>query len=245
MSSTQVIFKPGGVVALVAVSAMVVTGIVVALGGSGSQKNVAGAAPAPPPPVVTDAANMSDEQRLVSLNNDTEQARDWLFLGPLPTGTAIPDGAMTDENRAQMLRIIGTPYLPTEAKYQAHEDTAVTLKKESFRWRKVHGSAFNFQELFDGKNAPSGILSNVVVYGYTTIESKGAARKNLHFRSDDGAIVWMNGQQVYRGNEIRGVDIEDVIPVELRDGQNNVLVKVGQGSNGWGMSFHLEDRPEK
>ncbi|MBC8136882.1 MAG: hypothetical protein H8F28_13440 [Fibrella sp.] len=238
MTSTRIIFKPAGVIALLLLSAIVVTVFIFSLQGRSKNSAAVGK--------VSSTRNtngvqepMQDELRLVRLNETPGQSRDWLFLGPLPSGSTIPDGAMTEENKARMRQIIATSYLPTEAKYKARADVPVTVNKVTYRWRKVTGSAFNFVEMFaQGSQTPP--LTNVVVYGYTTIESKSATRKRLRFRSDDGAIVWINGQQVYMGNEIRGVDIEDVIPIDLRPGQNNVLVKIGQGTNGWGMSFHLE-----
>lgn len=254
MESTQVIFKPGGVIALVVVSAAVMTAIIVTFGkdktpAAGAATTTVGAASksnAPAVPVApVDPTALKDEALLADLNKDPGQVRDWLFLGALPSGTAIPDGARTEENKALMRKIIATSYLPTETKYRARENQLVTLNGADYKWQKVKGSGFNFHEIFKSKEAPSTPLTNVVVYGYTTIDSKETTKKNLHFRSDDGAIVWVNGQKVYTGNEIRGVDDENVIPIDLHPGQNNVLVKVGQGTNGWGMAFQLEDLPGK
>lgn len=248
MTSTRVIFKPAGVVALTVLSTAIVTAIVIGFRGgvpSNASGNAAGSVTKMRAVNSPGTLNeiMEDEVRLVRLNADQTQKRDWLFLGPLSSGSTIPDGAMTSDNKAKMRQIIGTSYLPTEAKYKARENVAVTVGKNTYRWRKVKGSAFNFQEMFAPKEASGNSLTNVVVYGYTNIESKAATKKHLRLRSDDGAIVWVNGKRVYMGNEIRGVDIEDVIPIDLRAGQNNVLIKVGQGSNGWGMSFHLDAMP--
>jgi hypothetical protein len=60
--------------------------------------------------------------------------------------------------------------------------------------------------------------------------------------SDDGARVWLNGQEVFSVNTIRGVQPDqDAIPgLTLRAGKNLLLVKVGQGVGGWGLAARLE-----
>ncbi|MBC8136880.1 MAG: hypothetical protein H8F28_13430 [Fibrella sp.] len=255
MSTTQVIFKPGGVIALVVVAAVIIATII------GFRGRNSGSQPVRVPAVVADktltpdetvnefgltAGEVSDKEVLATLNAAPGQSRDWLFLGPLLSGSTITGVTNTESDAATMRKIISTSYLPTESKYKARENSPVTVNNATYRWRKAKGSAFNFKEMFTSKETPFYALTNVVVYGYTTIESKGATEKRLRFRSDDGAIVWINGQQVYMGDKIRGIETgEDIIPLKLRPGRNNVLVKVAQGSGGWGMSFHIEDMSAK
>lgn len=257
MSNTQVIFKPGGVIALVLVCGTVVTAGIIGLrarnaanAAKTSPAMTGGTANAPAPtaaqpgymidPAMT-GGEITDKELLVSLNATPGQAQDWLFLGPLSSGRAITNTESNKDDEATMRTIIGTSYIPTEAKFQAHENVPVTVNGTTYRWKKVKGSAFDFKELFATPQTPRTSLINTVVYGYTTIESKTAEKRTLHFRSDDGAIVWVNGEKVYFGDKIRGIDDEDIIPIKLRPGRNNVLVKVGQGSGGWGMSFQLQD----
>ncbi|MBC8136881.1 MAG: hypothetical protein H8F28_13435 [Fibrella sp.] len=250
MSSTQVVFKPGGVAALVVVFATIIIVSLVGLRGrNASSTSGAAVGAVAVTPVVDDVPitgpELEERKFLANLDATPGQKRNWLFLGPLLSGSNITNVENTKDDEAKMREIIGTSYLPTEAKYKAHENLPVTVNNATYRWRKVTGSAFDFKDMYASKTMPRSAMTNVVVYGYTTIESKGATEKRLRFRSDDGAIVWINGQQVYMGNKIRGVEIEDVIPVQLRPGRNNVLVKVGQGNGGWGMSFQVEDAPEK
>lgn len=256
MSSTQVIFKPAGVIALLVIAGAIITTGIIGLrarNASNAEKSVptkvVGATPnpTPSPKYIVESTmtpgEIAEKDLLLSLNASTEQARDWLFLGPISSGRAISNVSTNKDDEAKMRLIVGHTYLPTEAKYQAKENAPVTLDKTTYRWKKVRGSGFDFRQMFATPQTPPSMLVNMVVYGYTTIESKGATKKKLHFRSDDGAIIWINGQRVYMVDKIRGVTSEDVIPIDLRPGRNNVLVKVGQGSAGWGMAFQLEDVP--
>ncbi|NQT88635.1 NPCBM/NEW2 domain-containing protein, partial [bacterium] len=77
--------------------------------------------------------------------------------------------------------------------------------------------------------------SNVVAYAYRTIESDQGGKAMLSVGSDDGIRIWLNDAVVHDHILARGVHPdEDVVPVDLRKGSNRLLVKVEQGSGGWG-----------
>lgn len=64
------------------------------------------------------------------------------------------------------------------------------------------------------------------------------------FGSDDGAAVWVNGQRVHHlVTPGRGLEPDsDHFAVPLRAGKNQLLVKVENGSGGWGFALRLLDR---
>jgi hypothetical protein len=248
VDSYRVVIKPNGVL-LIGIAAAVILGVtVVQISGrmNSGQKPVGGA-----PPAATNAAAAPDDEMtppereekemLVNWNKEPGQARDWLFLGPLSSGSQITTMGNDADAQAQMDRTINTVYLPQEAKYQAKENASFNLEGKNFSWRKFNGSAFDFKNIFTTPETPISSLKNVVVYGVTYIDSPKAQKKVIRFRSDDGAIVWLNGDQVFKTTKIRGVREEDTIPINLRPGKNTLLIKVGQGSGGWGMMVHMED----
>ena len=60
--------------------------------------------------------------------------------------------------------------------------------------------------------------------------------------SDDGVAVWVNRREVFRHHIQRGFcSREETIAIDLREGENEVLVKVGQAEAGWMFALHIED----
>jgi hypothetical protein len=249
MNNLRVIIKPKGLIALTVLITAVMVGITAPQWRNRSEaskdKPVGG--PGAPSPLsreeeIPDAGEREESGMLSNWNKTPGQARDWLFLGPLTSGSRIAVTVNEATSQAAMDRIINTVYLPDEAKYQAKENASFNLNGKIFSWRKVNGSSFDFKDMFKTPEAPRSSLKNMVVYGVSYIDSPKAVKKNLHLRSDDGAIVWLNGTQVFKITKIRGVrDEENVIPITLRPGKNTLLIKVGQGDGGWGMMVHLKD----
>ncbi len=249
MENLKVIIKPRGVIALsVLLSAAVVWVAAPKLAARSTSGGVAGPAPnrssmkltAPAPVLSPDMdENERREKGLIrELNETPGQARDWLFLGPILPGGEPQTG---EPDEARMERLLSVAYLPNEARYQPRESANVNVNGKSLSWRKLRGSAFDFKNMYAAPDTPVSTLKHRVTYGMTYIDSPKAAKKVLRFRSDDGAIVWLNGEQVFKTTKIRGVEPEDLIPITLREGRNTLMVKVGQGQGGWGLVVHMED----
>ncbi len=81
---------------------------------------------------------------------------------------------------------------------------------------------------------------NRVAYLRTRFWSDAAQPARLEVGSDDGVKVWLNGELVHANKVYRGVTpAEDKIPVQLRKGWNEVLLKVIQAGGGWGASMRV------
>lgn len=81
--------------------------------------------------------------------------------------------------------------------------------------------------------------SNVSAYAAITVRSPEARQAIVSAGSDDGLKVWINGQRVISHDIARGaVPGDDRANVNLRAGDNLVLVRVTQGGGGWG--FYLD-----
>jgi ribosomal protein S4E len=119
------------------------------------------------------------------------------------------------------------------------QDDAVEVDGHTLRWRRVttNADALDFHPIFGGQT------DNAVAYAVAVVDSPREVRNaTLYLGSDDGARVWLNGQQVWSVNHIRGVNPdEDVIPhLTLRQGRNLLVVKVAQGVGGWGLAARVE-----
>lgn len=77
-----------------------------------------------------------------------------------------------------------------------------------------------------------------VAYLKTNIWSKNEDSVLFELGSDDGIRVWVNYEVVHNHNIVRGLNPgDDVVPVTLRKGWNEVVMKISQGVGGWGASL--------
>ena len=84
--------------------------------------------------------------------------------------------------------------------------------------------------------------ANCVGYMRNTIVSDRAQQAILYTGSDDGLIVFLNGEKVYEKNVPRSLTTDnDKIPVSLRAGENVLLLKVTQGGGDWAAHARLVD----
>jgi len=91
----------------------------------------------------------------------------------------------------------------------------------------------NLSALFPGRD-------NCVAYLKTKISAREATTGAILLGSDDGVKVWLNGDVVHSNNIDRGeVPDQDVAPVRLRQGVNDLLLKVSQGGGGWSVSARI------
>lgn len=105
-------------------------------------------------------------------------------------------------------------------------------------WRQVRTdeSGFvNFKEFFRPNEW-------VVAYALTNLYSDRPRYARILVGSDDGTKVWINGEPAWAALEVRGPDPDkDRFEVMLRKGWNRLLVKVEQGTGGWGLHLRATD----
>ena len=90
---------------------------------------------------------------------------------------------------------------------------------------------------------------NRVAYLRTRVSSDKEQKARLEIGSDDGIKVWLNGQVVHANNVIRAVaPAQDNVEVTLKQGWNQLLLKVTQGGGEWSVCARLRapdgGRPE-
>jgi hypothetical protein len=84
--------------------------------------------------------------------------------------------------------------------------------------------------------------TEVACYAYSRIDSPSA--RDIHFRigTDDGCVVWLNGQRIHGTNAERGFILDqDIVKARLEKGENELLVKVLQSGGGWEMCVRITD----
>ncbi|MGH7454414.1 MAG: hypothetical protein ACRENG_23875, partial [bacterium] len=83
---------------------------------------------------------------------------------------------------------------------------------------------------------------NRVAYLQNRVWSDKEQRVRMELGSDDGVKVWLNGELVHANNASRGVTPgDDVIEITLRQGWNPLLLKIMQGTGGWGACVRLRN----
>lgn len=87
-----------------------------------------------------------------------------------------------------------------------------------------------------------GDINNHTSYALITLEA-AAAQNDVTMRvgSDDSIKVWLNGEEVHRNAVNRGAgDYQDTFNVNLVEGDNLLLVKVGECGGGWSMFVGID-----
>ena len=85
---------------------------------------------------------------------------------------------------------------------------------------------------------------NSATYLYRSIESKSSQEVTLYFGSDDGIVVWLNGEEQLNKKVLRGVKKdEEKITFEINQGTNDLLVKISNGGGGYGFIFRSDTKP--
>ena len=83
--------------------------------------------------------------------------------------------------------------------------------------------------------------SNCCAYVKTTIISEQAQKLRLDIGSDDAVKAWLNGELVHANLVARGITPgDDKLEVSLKEGPNTLMLKIVQGSGGWGFSAGLK-----
>jgi putative membrane-bound dehydrogenase-like protein len=109
-------------------------------------------------------------------------------------------------------------------------------------WRSVRPDGKGYFDLaaFHGDAG-----NNSVSYLYTEIESPVDQDAEILLGTDDGAVLVVNGQEVFRTEATRAAAPgQDTVKVKLRKGKNTVLLKIANGNNPHGFYFTLLSREE-
>jgi hypothetical protein len=105
-------------------------------------------------------------------------------------------------------------------------------------WRPLAAAADGYVDL----RAAISPSDHVLAYAVTTVTAKRAAKTVLTLGSNDGAKVWVNGELVYSEHIGRAAKPhEEKIPVTLRQGANQVLLKVENWGSAWGFYAAIVD----
>ncbi len=150
--------------------------------------------------------------------------RDWLIVGPFPDS----------DNRTRLTR----PFFPNESALRPNPSDSAY----GHRWRHVTTAhpTLNLQTLFPERT------EHAVCYAHTYVQSPEERDALLCIGSDDGVMVWLNGEHVWTMDALRPWAMDqDRIPIRLAKGWNRLLVKVSQATAAWMFSARIMTRDRK
>jgi len=86
-------------------------------------------------------------------------------------------------------------------------------------------------------------LEQAVTYLRTEIMSDRQKTAHLEIYTDDGVKAWLNGNLIHENNNSRGIpEVPDTVAVTLKEGTNNLMLKVTEDI--WGSGAIVRLRPD-
>lgn len=143
----------------------------------------------------------------------------WM-LGPVP-----------DADGFQTVHAVETTAIDLAAKY--------AIDGKSFEWTLTKTTSpdrplYNFNALF-------GPSPNSSIYSLIRFDAPTAQRMQLLVGSEDGVKVWHNGKLVFTNDIVRPLQqLDDVVPLDLLAGSNDILVRVRMRSGRGGQYLHFK-----
>lgn len=115
-----------------------------------------------------------------------------------------------------------------EAVERGYGDPAFT------RWHSGAPTTFNFVDVtpyFRSRlKANAGLPVDVSAYAAATIQSDTDRSVHVRIGHDDWFRLWVNGEEVYSGEELNGFQTQEV-GINLKEGDNQILAKVANRDN--------------
>ena len=108
------------------------------------------------------------------------------------------------------------------------------------RWRAVGDDCVRNDGYVDFERALGKDNNGATTFGATTFHETHAGKARLYVGSGDALTIWLNGQLIFDKQVHRSAEPdEDVVDVDLREGENSVLVKVSRGIGPNGLYFRI------
>jgi alpha-galactosidase len=157
----------------------------------------------------------------------------WHVIGPFPSPT--PGEVSLDQPT------------PVEDDYLRRGDGTINLKlaydagNAVLTWERCFA---NPKTGMVNLTAEVGPFEWCIAYGYTEFESPTARDTVLRLGSDDGVRAWLNGEMIHTNEARRAYSLPgDPVPVKLRAGRNQLLVKIDNARFNWAFGAAVPKTP--
>ena len=152
--------------------------------------------------------------------------KDWLIVGPFPN---CEDCSTVSYHHDERCEGFYTDYLQSiggEKNAIPTEGMRVNISGKNIErtWFKHHNTddKIHLAKLLNPKDM-------VVAYAFCQIESPINQKSILSIGSNDGVRVFLNGEEVHESHDFNGRWLQadnDYVPVELKQGTNNLMLKI-------------------
>ncbi|MCK4579463.1 MAG: hypothetical protein KAU50_11790, partial [Candidatus Marinimicrobia bacterium] len=155
-----------------------------------------------------------------------EYVPEWYMIGPFP-----------NPRESDILRYGLDNVYPPEKEFNLAE-TYEGAEGQTVKWKLYKIGDNGFMSLWD-KVKP---YEFVVVYALTYVYSPDDREATLLIGTDDGAKVFLNGEELYRFLDVRiaGPD-QDEVTLPLKAGWNQLLLKIENNFGGYGFFARVRD----
>ena len=160
--------------------------------------------------------------------------RQWSVLGPIPAfiegGPRTADAAKSESFEVDLLQ-------DAEGESSAAPSVGeeVTIRGKSLKWSSVSSE----DKEVDLQKAV-GEHEWSIAYAFATVDAAKAKDGVLGIGSDDAVRIWLNGDLVHDNWASRALNQDDdLVPIRLRKGPNQLLLKVLNRKYTWGFTCRL------
>ncbi len=157
----------------------------------------------------------------------------WRILGPFP------------EERGRMHEVVFAP--ERDAGQMNPERSYTTPDGELREWittrrRIARGDELANDFLVDFIDVFGQQHDDATAYALAFIDAPADMAAVMAVGSDDGNVVWVNGEEVHRRKVERAYSAgQDKFPIHLKRGRNEILLRIGQVAGGWCFSARIQD----
>ncbi len=175
---------------------------------------------------VKKSPGLKDEMRMPWVRNNERYIRHWLVVGAFP---AAPGGSG-----------LNTDYLADQG-----GETGVK-PADGLKHRRTDGSEIKWHpmdswgDVVGLADSVDGPKEHAVAYAFAQVSRKQDGKALLSVGSDEGIRVWVNGKLVLDKEADRSLTPdEEQIEVDLKSGDNAILLKAAQGVGPWTFSARV------
>ena len=147
--------------------------------------------------------------------------KEWLILGPFSGNDIDQDYLKNVSGEANAAPKAG--------------DAVKTAQSQTLTWN-LYRSPEDVVDLLQAV----GSHTNVTAYAFCHLKGKQGTETDILLGSGDGVAVWLNGKLVHKNDVGRVLIVDqDIFPVQIKKGENRLLVKITQGTKDWGLACRI------
>ncbi|MEO7992652.1 MAG: serine hydrolase, partial [Chryseolinea sp.] len=164
-----------------------------------------------------------------SLSASEQYMSAWLVAGPVRLDTT--SGNPNEETQINFFKEDLQPITVVNSKVIA----PMAIKGKQYPWTLVRATS----DIIDLDNQYSG-ADYAAAFALAEIKSDKEVKTFLSVGSDDGVRIWHNGKLIHDNWIPRGVSKDDdLVPITLQSGSNQIILKVQDMQQGWGFVIRL------